>query len=571
MAIYHLEGKIISRGLGRTACGAAAYMSCSHIYNEYDGMDHDYTHKRGLVWEHVFLPPNAPKEWTDRQALWNAVETVEKTKDSQLAREFITALPIELNQEQRIVLLSGFIENELAADGMCADAAIHDTDGHNPHAHILLTMRPLDENGKWQYKSEKEYLCVQNGVERGFTSAEFKIAEKDGWEKQYQYLVGDKKVYRPPSKAEGLERVSKYPKSTKFGRKNPITERWNSEAQFAKWRESWAEYVNRALEHAGIDERIDHRSNADRGLDEKPTIHEGVTTRKIEKAGFVSERCEINRRIREDNALIRTLKALVQKLKSAIENTVSAIASAMETVRQNIIVLHYGLTHIRDRKRRTGEYLKKTSADFSRFNEVQSQIKEKETEREGLQTELNRLSLLNLKRRREIKTRLTSLYEELEELRFEESALIKAFGKTDAREMKQVKTVITNTERELEALARNEQTLSDAISKEHTSFDLLKEKAADLDPDELADTRLTIRPQMEAQAQARITSALKTDNVDIWSFYESKRFADTLLNETDLPIRHRKKESRREEPEIISKHDPGKAPVKSIKPLEKER
>ena len=571
MAIYHLEGKIVSRGLGRTACGAAAYMSCSHIYNEYDGMDHDYTHKRGLVWEHVFLPTNAPREWTDRQTLWNAVETVEKTKDSQLAREFITALPVELVREQWIVLLSGFIENELVADGMCADAAIHDTDGHNPHAHILLTMRPLDENGKWQYKSEKEYLCVRNGVEKGFTSAELKIAEKDCWEKQYQYMVGDKKVYRPPSKAEGLERVSKYPKSTKFGRKNPVTERWNSSEQFERWREAWAGYVNRALEQAGIDERIDHRSNADRGLDEQPTIHEGVTARKIEKAGFVSDRCEINRRIREDNALIRTLKALVKKLRSAIENTFSAIASAMETVRQNIIVLHYGLTHIRDRKRRTGEYLKKTSADFSRFNEVQSQIKQKEAERDNLQSELSGLSIINIIKRREIKTRLTSLYEELEELRFEEATLIKTFGKTDVREMKQVKTVITNTERELEALTRNEQTLSDAISQEHTSFDLQKEKAADLDPDELADTRLAFRPQMEAQAQARITSALKTDEVDIWSFYESKRYTDSLLNETDLPIRRRKTEPRLDVPEIISKHDPDKAPVKSIKPPEKER
>ena len=571
MAIYHLEGKIISRGMGRTACGAAAYMSCSHIYNEYDGMDHDYTHKRGLVWEHVFLPPNAPREWTDRQILWNAVETVEKTKDSQLAREFITALPIELDREQWIALLRGFIENELVADGMCADAAIHDTDGHNPHAHILLTMRPLDENGKWQYKAEKEYLCVRNGVERGFTSAEFKVAQKDGWEKQYQYIVGDKKIYRPPSKAEGLERVSKYPKSTKFGRKNSITERWNSGEQFDRWREAWAEYVNRALEHAGVDERIDHRSNSDRGLDEKPTIHEGVTARKIEKAGFVSDRCEINRRIREDNALIRTLKALVQKLKSAIESTVSAVASAMETVRQNIIVLHYGLTHIRDRKRKTGEYLKKTSADFSRFNEVQSQIKQKEAERDKLQGELSGISIINIIKRREIKTRLTSLYEELEELRFEESTLIKNFGKTDAREMKQVKTVISNTERELEALVRNEQTLSEAIDREHTSFDLLKEKADDLDPDELVDIRLSLRPQMEAQAQARITSALKTDEVDIWSFYESKRYADDLFNETDMPIRHRKKEPRRDEPETVSKNEPGKAPVRSIKPPEKER
>lgn len=128
---------------------------------------------------------------------------------------------------------------------MCADAAIHDPypPGHNPHAHILLTVRPLDEKGKWQYKTEKEYLCVKDGEERGFTAAEFKQAQADGWEKQYQYKVGKKKVYMTPSaaQAQGYERISKYPKSTKYGRQNPITERWNSDEQLVLWRQAWAD------------------------------------------------------------------------------------------------------------------------------------------------------------------------------------------------------------------------------------------------------------------------------------------------------------------------------------------
>ena len=143
MAFYHLEAKIVTRGTGRTACGAAAYMSCSRIYNEYDGVQHDYSRKGGLVWERVFLPTMAPAEWNDRETLWNAVEDGEKTKDSRLAREFIVALPMELDKRQWIGLVSEFIQDNFVADGMCADAAIHDTDGHNPHAHILLTVRPL--------------------------------------------------------------------------------------------------------------------------------------------------------------------------------------------------------------------------------------------------------------------------------------------------------------------------------------------------------------------------------------------------------------------------------------------
>lgn len=98
--------------------------------------------------------------------------------------------------------------------------AVSAMDGHNPHVHIMLTVRPLDEQGKWQYKTEKEYLCVKNGEERGFTAVEFKAAQVDGWEKQYQYKVGRKKVYLPPTEAEakGYERLNKHPKSTKYGR-----------------------------------------------------------------------------------------------------------------------------------------------------------------------------------------------------------------------------------------------------------------------------------------------------------------------------------------------------------------
>ena len=84
MAIYHLEAKVVSRGTGRSAVAAAAYMSCSQILNDYDGVQHDYTRKQGLVWQQVFLPEHAPQEWQDRGVLWNAVEENEKTKDSRL-------------------------------------------------------------------------------------------------------------------------------------------------------------------------------------------------------------------------------------------------------------------------------------------------------------------------------------------------------------------------------------------------------------------------------------------------------------------------------------------------------
>ena len=165
-----MSAKAVSRGGGRSAVAASAYMSCSKIRNDYDGVEHDYTRKTGLVWEGVFLPEYAPQEWQDRSVLWNAVEAAEKTKDSRLAREIVVALPVELNEAQWKDLLTEYVTDCFVDDGMCTDVAIHDPYpvGHNPHAHIMLTVRPLDEKGKWQYKTEKEYLCVRNGEERGF-------------------------------------------------------------------------------------------------------------------------------------------------------------------------------------------------------------------------------------------------------------------------------------------------------------------------------------------------------------------------------------------------------------------
>lgn len=86
MNYFHLEAKVVSRGAGRSVIAAAAYASCSRLYNDYDGLTHDYTRKHWCLYSEVFLPQYAPEEWKDRQLLWEAVESVEKTKDSRLAR-----------------------------------------------------------------------------------------------------------------------------------------------------------------------------------------------------------------------------------------------------------------------------------------------------------------------------------------------------------------------------------------------------------------------------------------------------------------------------------------------------
>ena len=511
MAIYHLEAKVVGRGAGRSAVAASAYLSCSRLYNDYDGIQHDYTKKQGLVWQEVFLPEYAPQEWQDREKLWNAVEEVETAKDSRLAREFVVALPIELSREQQIELLQDFIREQFVSDGMCADAAIHDTDGHNPHAHILLTVRPLDERGKWQYKTEKEYLCMRNGEERGFTAAEFKSAQNDGWEKQYPYKVGKKKVYMTPSAAEAQEliRADKHPKSTRYGRQNPISERWNSEEQLVSWRVAWADVTNRYLESAGREERIDHRSNAARGLDEIPTIHEGLTVQALERKGIVSDRCEMNRQIRADNALLRELKAEIKKLAALVARTVPAIAEGLEKLRSRVLIFCYQLSHIRNGKSHIQKSLAVWKPELERYTGLVQQIKEKSKERKTLVAEKKALPIYHVKRHKALAVRIAELTEDLEELRSEKALLFQKLEYAEDAGAEEFRKDIATMEAGLKKLEAQEQRYSAELDKALAEYAELKAQASDFDSVELYQARQVLRPAQEKAAERQLEETLQ--------------------------------------------------------------
>ena len=509
MAIYHLEAKMVSRGAGRSAVAASAYLSCSRMLNEYDGVQHDYTRKQGLVWQAVFLPPMAPLEWQDREKLWNAVEETEKTKDSRLAREFVAALPIELSREQQTALLQDFVREQFVAEGMCADVAIHDSDGHNPHAHILLTVRPLTEAGAWQYKTEKEYLCAKDGEERGFTATEFKAAQAGGWEKQYQYKVDKEKVYMAPSQAEkhGYERASKYPKSTKYGRQNPISARWNSEEQLLAWREAWATAANRCLELAGHAERIDHRSHAARGLEERPTIHEGVAAQALERRGILSDRCELNRQIKADNALLRELKAELKKLSDLVVHTVSAVAARLEKLRGRVLIFCYQLSHIRAGRERYQDALHVYRPQMARYSGLVRQIKDKGRERKALLAEKKALPARKIFKHKELAARIAELTEDLEELRSEKALLLQQFEYDKDAGTEAFRKDIAAMEAGLQKLADQEQKYSAELDKALEEYAEAKAQAAGLDPVELYEARLAIRPGYEAAANEKLERA----------------------------------------------------------------
>ena len=532
MAIYHLEAKVVSRGAGRSAVAASDYLSCSRLYNDYDGIQHDYTKKQGLVWQQVFLPEYAPQEWKDREQLWNAVEEVETAKDSRLAREFVVALPIELSREQQIELLQTFIQEQFVSDGMCADAAIHDTDGHNPHAHILLTVRPLDEQGRWQHKTEKDYLCMRNGEEQGFTAAEFRAAQNEGWEKQYPYKVGKKKVYMVPSEADaqGLVRADKHPKSTRYGRQNPISERWNSEEQLILWRAAWADAANRHLERYGHDERIDHRSNAARGLDELPTIHEGVTARALEQKGIIADRCEINRQIKADNALLRELKAEIKKLAALVARTVPAIAEGLEKLRSRVMIFCYQLSHIRGGKSHIQKSLAVWKPELERYTGLVQQIKEKRKERKALVAEKKELPIYHVKRHKALAVRFAELTEDLEELRSEKALLLQKFEYAEDAGTEAFSKDIVTMEAGLKRLEAQEQKYSAELDKALAEYAGLKAQAANYDPLELYEARQAIRPAQGKAAEQQLEDTIH-EKPSLIMLLNAKRETSRLLGE----------------------------------------
>ena len=271
IAIFHCPIQIIKRSVGRSAVAATAYRSGEKLTNEWDGRTHDYTHKPGVVHTEIMLPTHAPPEFQDRSTLWNSVEEIEKSSDAQLAREIEVALPVELSRAEQLALVRAFVKDNFVAEGMCADFALHDKGDGNPHAHIMLTIRPLKPDGRWGPKCRKVYDLDSQGnrIPNG----------KGGWKNHRE-----------------------------------DTTDWNNRENAEKWRAAWAAYANRALEAAGRPERIDHRSYKRQGIEKIPSIHMGVAASQMERRGIATEKGDINRQIAADNKLLKELKARITRI-----------------------------------------------------------------------------------------------------------------------------------------------------------------------------------------------------------------------------------------------------------------
>ncbi len=260
MEVISLHIDIISRRTGRSAIQMAAYCSRDKLYSDYTGKSYDYTDRQDLVCHEIILPDYAPDTFRNSEVLWNSVEKIEKSKNARLARTVIIALPKELSHSSHIQMVRQYAQEFFVQQGMCADISIHDKGDGNPHAHILLTTRSLDRDGKWMCKQRKNYLLDKNGNR-----------VRDSVTRQY-----------------------------KLGR-NIKTNDWDEPERVEEWRKGWARVCQSWFERCGISKEITHISYARQGLDREPTIHLGARVKALEDRGLLTDRSKKNRDIKMRN------------------------------------------------------------------------------------------------------------------------------------------------------------------------------------------------------------------------------------------------------------------------------
>ena len=250
---------IVRRSKGQSAVEKASYISRSILVSEFDGQTYRPKYHEDLVHSEITLPPNAPKEYADRATLWNAVELSEKGQKSQLARMLKASLPNEWSYELAEEVVRDYVQRNFVDKGMCADWAIHDSENdkgqRNLHIHVLLTMRPLTENGEWGAKQKKIYDLDENGE---------------------KIPVIDKKT--------GQQKVDKRNRKQWKCHTADSTD-WNSKENAKMWRKDLADTINATNEQLGIALHWEHRSFKEQGIDREPTIHIGAVANALERKG----------------------------------------------------------------------------------------------------------------------------------------------------------------------------------------------------------------------------------------------------------------------------------------------
>jgi hypothetical protein len=303
---------IVKRSKGQSAVEKASYISRSVLVSEFDGQTYRPKYHEDLVHSEITLPPNAPKEYADRAALWNAVELSEKGQKSQLARMLKASLPNEWSYELAEEVVRDYVQRNFVDKGMCADWAIHDSENdkgqRNLHIHVLLTMRPLTENGEWAAKTKKLYVLDENG-ER------IPLIDKK---------TGQQKVDRRNRKQWKCQTIE----STD----------WNSKENAKMWRKDLADTINATNEQLGIELHWEHRSFKEQGIDREPTIHIGAIANALERKGIQTERGNINRKIIKRNMMLEQAKEMLELAKQEVRSIqYSKIKNAAVSVKNEVL------------------------------------------------------------------------------------------------------------------------------------------------------------------------------------------------------------------------------------------
>ena len=306
MAIFHMSFSNISAGKGRSAIASAAYRSGEKLFDDQEGRHYFYA--RSVMPESFILTPkNAPAWASDREKLWNEVERKDRRANSRYAKEFNVALPVELSEDEQKELLTKYVQENFVDEGMVADVAIHRDHPDNPHAHVMLTNRPFNPDGTWGIKSKKQYILDENG----------------------------NKMYTG---------TSKYPKSRKI-----LMVDWDKKEKIIEWRHNWAVSVNQVLEQKNIPDRISEKSFENQGIDEIPTQHEGINSKRHERRKFnqqVSAQRSAKAKYHNLDEKIRNhehFDALTDELSFSEKHTISHLSQQLKT--------YVDLEHLDDKQR----------------------------------------------------------------------------------------------------------------------------------------------------------------------------------------------------------------------------
>lgn len=273
---------IVKRSKGQSAVDAASYISRSVLVSEYDGKTYRPKYHEDLVHCEINLPEHAPEEWLDRAVLWNSVELNEKQKNAQLCRTLKAALPNDWSYELAEETVRDYVQRNFVSKGMCADWAIHDSVNqngiHNLHFHLMLTLRPVEENGKWGAKQRKEYILDKDGN---------KIRNKSG---------------------------------RGFKSRAVDVNDWNEKGNSRKWRKDLTDTINVVNDRIGLPEYWEHRSFKELGLEQEPTRHLGPIASALERKGIRTEKGDANRAIMEHNQTLQRARMFYDIAWNSVKN-----------------------------------------------------------------------------------------------------------------------------------------------------------------------------------------------------------------------------------------------------------